>query len=317
MSAVKPLGGTELLSSWLHDALPNLCDQVQIILSRPEEVELENKPRVLWLHDLPHDPASQSLRDPSYRTQFNRIVFVSHWQQQQYNLFLGIPYSQGVVIKNAVPHRETPLPKSRENGKLRFAYTSTPHRGLAVVAAAADALAQERQDWELHVYSSLNLYGWAERDKSFEPLYDKLRENPCVVYHGTQSNETVREALDHTHIHVYPSLYAETSCLAIQEALMAGCLCITSNYGALPETCGEWAWMFQYDERPEVMANRTLQHMKQALDHYDNEQIQNALRVQSVYYQQFYSFQQRVVPWTGLLNAVIAEGAPVQKLVIE
>lgn len=98
---------------------------------------------------------------------------------------------------------------------------------------------------------------------------------------------------------------------------MAGCLCITSNYGALPETCGEWAWMFQYDERPEVMANRTLQHMKQALDHYDNEQIQNALRVQSVYYQQFYSFQQRVVPWTGLLNAVIAEGAPVQKLVIE
>lgn len=315
MTDVTPQGGTELLYSYLKTALPDLCDQVQIILSRPEQVTLEDKPRILWLHDLPQDPASAVLRDPSYRTQFNKIVFVSHWQQQQYAQYLGIPYQEGVVLKNAVPYRESTLPKARHDGKLRFAYTSTPHRGLAVLAAAADALAQERQDWELHVYSSFHLYGWTEQDKQFQPLYDKLKENPCVVYHGTQSNRVVRDALDATHVLVYPSTYPETSCLAIQEALMAGCLCITSSYGALPETCAEWAWMFQFDERPEVMVQRTYTNMKQALDYYDDPHVQNSIKVQSVYYQQFYSFETRVDPWKRLLESVVAEGKPVQKLV--
>lgn len=315
MSDVKPRGGTELLYEFLSNALPSLCNQVQIILSRPEQVTLEDKPRILWLHDLPQDPASAPLRDPSYRTKFNRIVFVSHWQQQQYAQYLGIPYSQGIVIKNGVPYRDVSFPKKIMDGKLRFAYTSTPHRGLAILAAAADALAKERQDWELHVYSSLNLYGWTDVDKQFEPIYDALRANPCVVYHGTQPHEVVRDALADTHVHVYPSIYAETSCLAIQEALMAGCLSITSNYGALPETCGEWSWMFQFDERPEVMAHRTLVNMKTALDHYWDVDVQNSLRVQSVYYQQFYAFEQRVRPWEHLLNAVIAEGPPKEKVI--
>lgn len=315
MNPVMARGGTELLHSFLYNALPDLCDQVQIILSRPEQVELLDKPRILWCHDLPQDPAIQQLRDPSYRTRFNRIVFVSHWQQQQFNLILGVPFSEGVVIKNGVPYRPMTFPKVRGE-KLQFIYTSTPHRGLAVLAGAADALAQERQDWELHVYSSLNLYGWTEQDKQFEPLYDRLRQNPCVVYHGTESNAVVRDAVDKAHVMVYPSLYPETSCLSIQEALMAGCLTITTNFGALPETCGEWAWMFSYDERPEVMAQRTYHHMVHALNIYDHKDVQQTLQIQSIYFQQFYSFERRVDPWRHLLETVIPEGAPVERLVI-
>jgi UDP-glucose:(glucosyl)LPS alpha-1,2-glucosyltransferase len=179
--------------------------------------------------------------DPGYRKNFNRIVFASHWQQQQYNLFLGIPYSEGVVIKNGVPRLSPTLPKEPVNDKLRFLYTSTPHRGLNVLAAAADALAQERQDWELHVYSSLNIYGWHEQDKQMQPLYDKLQANPCVVYHGSRPERRGSSGVLDAHIFVYPSIYQETSCMAIQEAMMAGCLTITSNLGALIETCGEWA----------------------------------------------------------------------------
>lgn len=313
-----PMGGTELILNNLKTAFPELTDQVQIIMSRPEQVELEDKPRILWLQDLPQDPASAVLADKTYRTKFNHIVFCSHWQQQQYAQILGIPYSEGLVIKNAVPHRvPTAFPKPRPDGKLRFIYTSTPHRGLAVLAAAAEALAAERQDWELHVYSSLHIYGWHEADKQFEPLYDSLRNNPCVVYHGSRPNAEVREALDVANVFVYPSIYAETSCMAVQEALMAGCLAITTNFGALPETCGEWAWMFGYDERPEMLVMRTLEAMKQALDVYDETHLQNILRAQSSYYQQFYSFESRLNTWKGVLEATIREGVPVEKLVIE
>ncbi len=314
-----PRGGTELLYGWLQQALPELTNHVQIILSRPDEVVREDdKPCVLWLHDLPTDPASAKLRDAGYRAQFNRIVFVSHWQQQQYNFVLGIPFSEGVVIKNAVPHFAPTLPKPRVEGdKLRFIYTSTPHRGLNIVAAAAEHLAKERSDWELHVYSSLKLYGWDEADAQFAPLYDALKANPNVVYHGSQPNDVVRQAVQDAHIFVYPSVYQETSCLAAIEALMGGCLAITTNYGALPETCGEWAWMLPFSERPEILAANTHRAMHQALNEYDSVQVQGALAVQTQYYQNYYSFSSRVPSWQALLQQVIAEGPKQEMLVID
>tara|TARA_R110000868_G_scaffold79604_22_gene226449 strand:+ start:1061 stop:2029 length:969 start_codon:yes stop_codon:yes gene_type:complete len=310
-----PMGGTELILNNLQTALPDLTSQVQIMMSRPQNYTFEDKPRILWLQDLPEDPASAVLRDASYRTQFNRIVFASYWQQQRYNLILGIPFHEGVVIKNGVPFSTNRLPKTKGDGKLKFIYTSTPHRGLAVLASAAQMLADVRQDWELHVYSSLNIYGWHERDKDYQPLYDHLQKNPCVVYHGSQPNPVVREALNDAHVFVYPSIYAETSCMAVQEALMAGNLVITSSYGALPETCADWSWMMPFDERPEMMVEHTAQLMLRALEKYDDESVQNTLRVQSSYYQQFWSFESRVPRWKNLLETVISEGTPQQKLV--
>lgn len=311
-------GGTELILANLKQALPELTDKVQIIMSRPESVKLEDKPRILWLQDLPQDPASAPLQDRSYRTRFSKIVFASHWQQQMYAAYLGIPYGEGVVIKNGVPRLQPVFPKPlTEDGKLRFIYTSTPHRGLAILSAAAEELAKHRQDWQLDVYSSVKIYGWGdEADRQFEPLYDQLRNNPCVVYHGSVPNAEVREAVLGAHVFVYPSIYAETSCMAIQEAMMAGCLAITSNFGALIETCGEWAWMMQYTEDPNLMVSQTLHAMNRACDIYSDKGMQDILRVQSQYYQQYYSFEARLPAWKGLLEAVIAEGKPVEKLVI-
>ena len=312
-----PLGGTELILGYLKAALPDLCDKVQIIQSRPEQTKLEDKPRILWLQDLPQDPASARLRDRGYRKQFNRIVFNSFWQQQMYNAYLGIPFSEGITIKNGVPRLTPTLPKPKTDDKLKFLYTSTPHRGLAVLAGAADALAKERQDWELHIYSSLNIYGWHEADNNFTPLYEKLQQNPCVVYHGTQPNAVVRQACLDSHVFVYPSIYIESSCMAIQEAMMAGCLAITSTLGALIETCGEWAWMIPFTENFDHLAQMTYSQMIRAFKHYDDPGMTNYLTAQSDYYQNFYSFETRVPAWKVLLESVVSENPKEESFIIE
>jgi UDP-glucose:(glucosyl)LPS alpha-1,2-glucosyltransferase len=286
-----PMGGSEIILANLRRALPKYFpvfddpsqDLIQVIVSRPQQVELaKNKPKLLWLQDLPSDPNSHCLADPSYRSLFNRIVCVSQWQAQQYNAILRIPYGELTVIKNAVPRLTPQFPKPSD--KIRFIYTSTPHRGLALLAPAAEALAKVRTDWELHVYSSLNIYGWHDQDKQFEPLYTTLRDNPCVTYHGSVPNAVVRAALLDAHVFVYPSIYMETSCMAIQEAMMAGCLAITSNLGALPETCAEWAWMFSVDD---------------------------------LYFQNFWSFEGRLPMWEQTFEAMLTEGAKEEMLVIE
>jgi UDP-glucose:(glucosyl)LPS alpha-1,2-glucosyltransferase len=327
LQASAPMGGSELILANLRRAFPDIFpvfedptqDKVQVILSRPQQVELAaDKPKVLWLQDLAQDPASACLRDATYRSQFNRIVCVSQWQAQQYNAVLQIPFGELTVVKNAVP-RLTPdwATKRNADDKLRFIYTSTPHRGLVLLAAAADALAKLRQDWQLDVYSSLNIYGWHEQDKQFAELYDQLRANPCVNYHGSQPNAVVRQAVLDAHVFVYPSIYMETSCMAIQEAMMAGCLALTTNLGALPETCAEWAWMFSVDENAEVIAQRTFDYMRQALEHYDDEFTQQTLRAQSVYFQKFWSFETRITQWKHLLESVIEQGAKREMVVFE
>ena len=305
----QPMGGTELQLAFLQRALPDLTAQVQFICSRPEQVTLEDRPRILVLHDLPGDPASQCLRDPDYRAQFNQIVFVSHWQKEQYQQQLGIPFREGVVIRNGIPQMTTPRTPTRRGGdKLKFIYTSTPHRGLALLAAAADALAKERQDWELHVYSSLKIYARDAQDAQFAPLYEQLQQNPCVVYHGSQPYLTVREAVHDAHVLVYPSIYPETYCMAAVEALMSGCLVITTSLGALKETVGDWAWMIDATDDYPMLAGETLHAMQSALDHYDDDSVQRLLRIQAPVVTEHHAFARRLPLWQGLLERVIAEG---------
>ena len=99
--AENSMGGTELLTMELFKRLSEeYKDYFQFIVSR--KYELEDKPRLYWLHDLALDPVHSFLTEPNGISLFEKLVFVSHWQQQQFNTLLNIPYSKGVVLKNAI-----------------------------------------------------------------------------------------------------------------------------------------------------------------------------------------------------------------------
>ncbi len=61
----KALGGTELMRNWLYEEVEKresgLLDNFQIISTRVRE--LEDKKRILWVHDLASDPEVQHLKD--------------------------------------------------------------------------------------------------------------------------------------------------------------------------------------------------------------------------------------------------------------
>ena len=46
---------------------------------------------------------------------------------------------------------------------------------------------------------------------------------------------------------VYPSIWEETSCISLLEAMAAGCYSIVTNFGALYETGAEFAMYVPYD----------------------------------------------------------------------
>ena len=159
----KAIGGTELMRDWLFTELeklePGVKDKFQFISTRVRKLE-PDKQRILWVHDLANDPEVQHLKDKENWNQFERIVFVSHWQQHMFKTYLGFPYEKGVVIQNAIH----PIPehkKPNEDGKINVCYFSTPHRGLELLLNAWEFMRTELKEGlnaELNIYSSFKIY---------------------------------------------------------------------------------------------------------------------------------------------------------------
>ena len=301
------MGGTELMKYDLQERVsPELLNQFQIIPSRVREID-EEKNTILWLHDLPNDPESQHLADGGWE-KFDKLVFVSNWQLQAYNSVLGVPYSKSVVLRNAI----SPIPEHvKPDNEIRIIYHTTPHRGLEILVPVFVELAKLYDDIVLDVYSSFNAYGWPERDKPYEQVFDLCREHPQINYHGFQPNEVIREALQKAHIFAYPSIWPETSCIALIEAMSAGCMCIHPNYAALPETSSLWNFMYQWDERIQQHANVFGQSLQQVIeiakDQKQKDQMRRRLDMQRNYINAFYDWDIRAREWVSVLNSVLVE----------
>ena len=98
-----------------------------------------------------------------------------------------------------------------------------------------------RDDIELDVYSSTIIYGdgFANSTKGvYDQLFDRAKRMKNVNYMGYATNAGIRKAVQKAHIFAYPSIFQETSCISILQAMACGCLIISSNLGALKETIG-------------------------------------------------------------------------------
>jgi glycosyltransferase involved in cell wall biosynthesis len=245
-------GGTEMMRDRLLSAVPSsLLDNFAIHFSRPRQIYDDVK-NIFYCHDLAADPENKILLNGGWN-KFSKLVFVSHWQRDQYISMYGIPYSMCTVIENAIETEFEYI--ERPIGPIRFVYHTTPHRGLELLYPIFNALAKEFDNIHLDVFSSFEIYGWKERDKQYAELFNILKTHPKITYHGTKSNEEVLAALKQSHIFLYPSIWVETSCIAMIEAIKCGCTVIHPSLGALPETAGGATVMYDYTGDHNVHAN--------------------------------------------------------------
>ena len=295
--AENSMGGTELLTMELFKRLPKeYKDYFQFVVSRVND--LEEKPRLYWIHDLALDPSHSLLTKPGGMNFFEKLIFVSHWQQQQFNTLLNIPYSNGVVIKNAID----PISEHQKNktDTLQLMYCSTPQRGLDVLLTALDML--ERRDFHLHVFSSFKIYGWDQNDEPFEPLFDKCKSDNRITYYGSVPYDELRQHWTNMHILAYPSTWQETSCRVAMEAMSAHCAVVTSNWGALPETCGEFGYVYPYTEDKLEHAERFADTLEDVMDEYWSDETQKNLDNAQEYSYTHYSWSKRIKQWTYFLD---------------
>jgi UDP-glucose:(glucosyl)LPS alpha-1,2-glucosyltransferase len=305
---MKPRGATELQHELLEKYVPkDLLNKFQICTSIPGKVPLDpSKINILWQKNSYDQPNLQNFFTKKERhLEYDWYVFNSHWNYEKFRYFFNIPTERCTVIKNGAHH----FPKRKiykKGDPIKIIHHCTPWRGLNVLLLAMQMV--ENKNVTLDVYSSCHVYGseFANRvETDFKELYDQARELPNVNYIGYKPNEYVLEHMTDYDLFVYPSIFEETFCASALEALACGLHVITTNFGALPETCAEWPVYINYTNDRELMASSFAKAIDVTAEYLHNDIIQKHLNNQQDYYKNFYSWDKKGQEWTRFLQGAL------------
>jgi glycosyltransferase involved in cell wall biosynthesis len=266
-------------------------------------------PMALWSQHAPDQAAVKALASVDERLAWDRFFLVSQWQADAYTASFGIRPERITVLRNAVSppfqalERRRP-PFFRTGAPPVLAYTSTPFRGLIALLTAFPAIRAAVPDCRLRVYSSMGVYQVADAADDYRVLYDLARALPGSEYVGSLPQAALAEALTDADILAYPNTFAETSCISVMEAMAAGCLVLTSNLGALPETTAGFGILM--DARTDVVA-LAREFAKALVDLIDRarerpDHFEDGLRRQQAHARAAYNWATRAQEWEQALQ---------------
>jgi len=204
---------------------------------------------VVTVHDVGHlalsDLYGGALRQTYARSMFaglrrraSRIMFVSDFTRREFERYVGTPPRGSAVIHNGVDSSwfETMSDKSpHPRPYVLFIGSVKPHKNLGGVLRALQ-LAGNAYAGDLLVVGDHVDQRTIDRDSL--TLAQQLGER--VRFAGRIDDEALKRYVAHADALVMPSLY-EGFGLPPLEAMAAGCPCVVSTRGALPETCGDAA----------------------------------------------------------------------------
>jgi len=294
-------GGTEQLMSKLIEIFGHeYLEPFQIIPSRVKELK-QDKIRILWAHDCGSDPMYSHLANGGWK-KFHKIVFVSYLQREEFLLRYGIPKSHTTILHNAIEPFKVDIEKKVPKKTINLVYHTTPHRGLNILIPVFEKLSEKHDNIRLDVFSSFKIYGWEERDKDYQNIFDHMNKNEKIKSHGYVPHETLRNMLPKYHIFAYPSIWQETSSLCLMEAMSAGLMCCHSSLGALPETAANWTMMYDFHEDLHTHANIFYNALDHCINIINTRFPVSELKSQKSYVDLFNSWTLRKMQWEDLFN---------------
>ena len=305
---MNPIGGTELQVKLLEKHVDSkLLDNFQITTSVPEKIPLaKDKINILWQQNSFDQPnLAPWFKDKDNHIKYDWYIFNSHWSYEKFRYFYKIPTERCTVIKNAIenfPERKI----YKKGDPIKMIFHPTPWRGLNVILGAMQLL--KNDNITLDVFSSTKIYGnkfMDLDDNTYKPLYAQAAELKNVNYRGWHSNDYICEHITDYQIFPYSNNWEETSCISAIEALGAGLHMITTNYGALFETCSEWPVYVQYDTNYKNMSECFAYAIDSVVDYLHHDRCQEHLQMQQDFYKKFYSWNKRRMEWTNFLEGVL------------
>jgi glycosyltransferase involved in cell wall biosynthesis len=184
-----------------------------------------------------------------------------------------------------------------------LAYNSTPFRGLDLLLYAFPIIRRAMPDVVLKVFSDMSLYQVPREKDDFVDLYELCRQTDGVQHIGALAQPQLAQELKQVTCLTYPSTFAETSCIAVMEALAAGCSVVTTDLGALPETTAGLATLVPMQEDLRVLAEHFARQTIQSLQEQARltEETDKRLRAQVDQINRSCTWSLRAFEWDKML----------------
>ncbi len=302
---MKSAGGTELQVNYLNKYLDlSKYENINLIINQAAFKRIEAKKKnILWCHHYIDQPSIKLLKNAELVKLLDAIVFVSEWQKGEFINHFNLPENKCHVLKNAV--NIEPIKENKTNKKIRLIYTSTPWRGLNVLANSIQYLNEKRNDFHLDVYSSTEIYGEKfhnENKANFENFFKQLSQIPNITSHGYVPNNQIISKLKEADIFVYPTTSNETFCIAALEALASGCLTFTTDWGAFKELGENYIELIEFDTNLKNLSTKFAERLSYLMDEYKSGNLNQKLLLQSDYYSKKYSWIKRAEEWKNFLD---------------
>jgi 2-polyprenyl-3-methyl-5-hydroxy-6-metoxy-1,4-benzoquinol methylase/glycosyltransferase involved in cell wall biosynthesis len=196
------------------------------------DLPLNAQVKYLWAHDTDFGEGLTEER----ANKIDGVMALSTWHVEHLSKTYPFLGDKLFIVGNGIdPER---FAGTEDRIPTRFAYCSSPDRGLEQALDYWPKVRKAIPDAELHIF-----YGWINYDKmrrgrEFKNYIGKLADQPGVVWRGRVGQKELARELMKCGGFFYPGPhpFEETFCIAALEAQAAGAYPVTRDNGALTET---------------------------------------------------------------------------------
>lgn len=279
------IGGTEVALKWFNkNVLPevnNLKNYRCIsVPGAPQNLEqlFDGQRNILWLHLTPNqidDNGMNVLKRRDFLNSVDHFIVLSQFHKSRTVQELGVDPETVHVIE--YPLDDIPFNKSKFDDVeiVKIVHASQAVRGLEVLL---QSILRIDEDFELNIYN--DFYPEQYDNAALEELIKDER----ITFYGKTPRATVIKAFANSHIHAYPSIFEETSCMTQAENIAAGNLCVYSNVGALPETSRGHGVMVDFTSKKtiEEIVTEYSEHLRNAIRSIKNKEFNPTNQIKDI-----------------------------------
>lgn len=214
----------------------------------------------IWNHDL-------GFGGLQAQQNFKKSLALSQFHKEFQRAFFGVPESKIIVTSNGInPEKFKFNNCAKEPGKI--VWSSSPDRGLKEAMLVMDEVVKERPDAKLHVYYGFdNISKLGKNDVVYE-FQQMIQQRPYVLYHGNVAQTALMQELASAEVWLYPTNFQETYCITAIEMLCSKVFPVVRNWGALPDTLGDFGDILDFECRTTGEVKQYAKHVLSALNEY-------------------------------------------------
>lgn len=198
---------------------------------------IKNIPLIFWAHHSYDQQAVSFIKDFETIKSLSGIIFISNWQELSFINHFKLSNIKTFVIGHGVTPNFMNQFENFEDFKIkktknRGVYASAPYRGLELLYESSFFF---KEKIIIDIFSSMKTYS-AEDSEEFLNLFSKIKKNVNFNYCGSLDKKALSEYFSYASFLTYPSVFSETFCITLQDALAVGIEPIITDLGALKET---------------------------------------------------------------------------------